>query len=737
MILAGAIVLLYFSSIAGLYGATPDALPENFQDHQPLQTFCRCARLLDGIREKPDWLFLHKYSTTAEKAFATTIAHLEAGSALPYCQDRMQLGGPPATCTGVFAVDLHANVASPRHTRLSASVVTSEMCRRGWVWVTGIRLLARPSNDPWAQYALPGAIEACARDVPRFLWASRVVPLAANPSVSAGSSQLIANMFPDHYMITDKGEVVETVNTLLRSRSPKCRNAVHDVLVPVTYRLYVQNECEEFFRVAAPPVGHIGRGPHEPTSTRRTSHDDGSGASSQDAGGVASPAGEQGTCNMPRDAAASDDRTSASGCDQGLTTTLQGLDGASQGSLYRGTHEGEEEADKEGEEEADEEDWWILKTTFGFGGNHAVLVVPSQHMGQAAQERPVDDPTLARVWSWVSPDGSTCKQAAFRFKPGQRHWPWDGLWPYIAQRYVRDPLLLHGRKFNVRTFAVVASFEPLVAFFSHEASYVRRALIEYKRDDPSALDGHLSAISVGDRTAAVRAAAAAAGDATGAPAPGQSGSGGHSGLSPGSGAGSVAPPPARDSALNPFDDGHKFWWTMDKLDEYLADAQVAPRGYVNDTLIPEMKAAMTLVLRGVEERGSRPTRWETHWYHLFAFDFMLDASLQLIFLEVNSNPTITGGLSAQNIVDTLTVALDLASARREGRWPVSKSREVETDHVGRCSSTMSSSKQGQGHERPTVSTVLDLDRYPNLELLIDGDWEATNVPGCEAQKPRH
>jgi tubulin monoglycylase TTLL3/8 len=52
---------------------------------------------------------------------------------------------------------------------------------------------------------------------------------------------------------------------------------------------------------------------------------------------------------------------------------------------------------------------------------------------------------------------------------------------FVLQRYIERPLLLLGRKFDFRCFAMVVSSEPFVLIFRH--GYVRRSLQKYDLND--------------------------------------------------------------------------------------------------------------------------------------------------------------------------------------------------------------------------------------------------------------
>ncbi|KAK3233976.1 hypothetical protein CYMTET_55755 [Cymbomonas tetramitiformis] len=60
----------------------------------------------------------------------------------------------------------------------------------------------------------------------------------------------------------------------------------------------------------------------------------------------------------------------------------------------------------------------------------------------------------------------------------QAPWPEQVKEPFLAQRYVADPYLLHGRKFTVRLYLLVASVYPL-RLYVHEEGLVHLAVKEY------------------------------------------------------------------------------------------------------------------------------------------------------------------------------------------------------------------------------------------------------------------
>ena len=60
---------------------------------------------------------------------------------------------------------------------------------------------------------------------------------------------------------------------------------------------------------------------------------------------------------------------------------------------------------------------------------------------------------------------------------------------YIVQKYIENPCLIDGRKFDIRVYVLVTS-EPKL--YLHEGGYIRTCSVSYNRDDVRALDSHLT-----------------------------------------------------------------------------------------------------------------------------------------------------------------------------------------------------------------------------------------------------
>ena len=94
---------------------------------------------------------------------------------------------------------------------------------------------------------------------------------------------------------------------------------------------------------------------------------------------------------------------------------------------------------------------------------------------------PADDSILARARElkphalWISkPSNSSCGRGIQVFRSDSNINPKQG----IIQKYIRKPLLLEGRKFDLRIYVLVTSFDPLKIYI-YEEGLVRRATQQY------------------------------------------------------------------------------------------------------------------------------------------------------------------------------------------------------------------------------------------------------------------
>lgn len=180
--------------------------------------------------------------------------------------------------------------------------------------------------------------------------------------------------------------------------------------------------------------------------------------------------------------------------------------------------------------------------------------------------------------------------------------------PSVVQRYVRDPLLLRGHKFDLRLYVLVTTFQPHLEAFIYTEGLARFCTRPFRLDrlaDPLA---HLTNSSVQSR--ALRGGGGGDGDG-----------GGGGGL-------------AEDHPLRTAPPAHVGGSKL-RL-SYLLELLREEHGVEPAVLWDRIKALVLASLVAVE--GSIPAC--PRGFELFGFDVLLDTALRPWLLEVNASPSM-------------------------------------------------------------------------------------------------
>ncbi len=170
----------------------------------------------------------------------------------------------------------------------------------------------------------------------------------------------------------------------------------------------------------------------------------------------------------------------------------------------------------------------------------------------------------------------------------------------IIQYFIYNPLLLHGHKFDFRIYTLIASSNTLMAFY-HDG-FLRVSLHSYNPKSKelgalltntalskSAFSGHTTVDSLKGMTSAQ----------------------------------------LKDFHL----------WNFTRLENYLYEnGVISDRNWLENYLRPEFGKAIAHLIRMSQESFMKISSV----YHLFGFDFMLDANLNLWFIEANASPALEG-----------------------------------------------------------------------------------------------
>ncbi len=170
----------------------------------------------------------------------------------------------------------------------------------------------------------------------------------------------------------------------------------------------------------------------------------------------------------------------------------------------------------------------------------------------------------------------------------------------IIQYFVYNPLLLYGHKFDFRIYMLVASSNPVISYYYD--GFLRVSLHEYtpKSKELGALltNTALSKSAFGQ----------AAKDGT------------YKGMT--------------EAELKDF-----HLWNFQRLENYLYEnGVVTDRNWLDNYLRPEFRKALAHLVRMSQHSFKK----FSSVYHLFGMDFMLDANLNLWFIEANASPALEG-----------------------------------------------------------------------------------------------
>jgi len=159
----------------------------------------------------------------------------------------------------------------------------------------------------------------------------------------------------------------------------------------------------------------------------------------------------------------------------------------------------------------------------------------------------------------------------------------------IVSRYIESPLLLNGRKFDIRAYMLIASTTPYLVLY--HSAYIRLACSPYSKDSPD-LATHLTNQFVQKK---------------------------HPDYSE-----------KKDDSI----------WTFEKLNNHINVNYQATKGVPDDWVLTDMtdriKEIMLICFRSVEYKLER----KSGYFDLFGFDFMIDDNMKIWLIEINVNPAL-------------------------------------------------------------------------------------------------
>eukprot|EP01137_Pigoraptor_chileana_P004815 Opistho-2@46984 len=218
---------------------------------------------------------------------------------------------------------------------------------------------------------------------------------------------------------------------------------------------------------------------------------------------------------------------------------------------------------------------------------------------------------------------------------------------HIVQKYITNPLLLFGTKFDMRSYFLIACTHPFVVFY--RGGYVRRAMATYNPSMLNDTQSHLTNTHVQES----------------------------------------------QTGYN----GSDHVWSMEKLQTYLSRTykDVVSNDFVESKVEKFMKKMAMVIFESarpsiIRERGG---------FQLIGMDFMMDANLQVQFIEANGKPGfgyqnrwktqfgVDFGVDMFDLVITLNSDPSVIPRLKEGR-SVNGFEVLYNEHIDDCSGRIDS-----------------------------------------------
>ncbi|UJR17924.1 hypothetical protein I4U23_004823 [Adineta vaga] len=160
----------------------------------------------------------------------------------------------------------------------------------------------------------------------------------------------------------------------------------------------------------------------------------------------------------------------------------------------------------------------------------------------------------------------------------------------IVQRYIMNPLLIHGKKFDIRCYMLISSVQPLLVHY--HSGYIRLSMFDFDQHDENLLT-HLTNQYMQKKD---------------------------------------------PKYLEMKEDTA---WTMEQFNDYM-NAYILPKknlppNWVMEVLPKQIERIMLNVIESIRMRLKR----RIGCFGLYGYDFMIDQDLKVLLIEINVNPALS------------------------------------------------------------------------------------------------
>ncbi len=171
----------------------------------------------------------------------------------------------------------------------------------------------------------------------------------------------------------------------------------------------------------------------------------------------------------------------------------------------------------------------------------------------------------------------------------------------VIQRYLKNPLLIHNRKFDIRVYWLLASIDPLLVLLYPQGK-VRLTAMPYKNEDFDNPLVHMTNYY--------------------------------------------------QQKMHPeFDSSLRYKWSYSELDQYLYEANITELGFCQNQLMPKIRQYIAHVVQAGKSRLLQDYPKQGDCFGVYGADFLVDENLQPFMTEIQKGPGLRmGDPVEQNII---------------------------------------------------------------------------------------
>ncbi|OQS07412.1 tubulin-tyrosine ligase family [Thraustotheca clavata] len=213
---------------------------------------------------------------------------------------------------------------------------------------------------------------------------------------------------------------------------------------------------------------------------------------------------------------------------------------------------------------------------------------------------------------WILKPPNQCCGRGIKLVAGNADYKFEPDKCYVAQKYISNPYLINGFKFDMRLYVLVTSYDPLRIYLYNDG-LVRFCTQKYSTapKDLKNRFGHLTNYSVNKKNKAYQA--------------------------------------------NQGNDGSGSKWSYQALQAYLKEQGLNPEGVHNDIATVILKALLC-VEAPLMAQSTKQLRANQSCFELYGFDILLDDKLQPWLLEVNVFPSMSSSSPMDKRIKSILLA---------------------------------------------------------------------------------